>query len=196
MNSIMCAIQNEQREPPRSYREGFYFGDVALLSGIKVMSMESRHWERLRYFSSQTPTVALRPTLYVGRLINKVFPRVFKASRAADQVVNTVAWQSICFAMFPSRLFSLSFSLSLSFIHSLIHSLTPILSNALPKSSIMFSEFYDRTPFRYFSRPWFYAVRSGNPEPRWCGRNWFLPSRKNSPSHPVQKLLHRGAMTS
>lgn len=150
MNAIMCAIQNEHREPPRSYREGFYFGDVALLSGIKVMSMESRHWERLRYFSSQTPTVALRPALYVGRLINKVFPRVFKASRAADQVVNTVAWQSICFAMFPSRLFSLS--LFHLFTHSLIHSLPSYrtLFPNLPLCSVNFTieHLFDISPGR------------------------------------------------
>lgn len=42
-NAIMCAIENEQRKPLERGRGGFYWEDIALLPGIKVMSMGFRH---------------------------------------------------------------------------------------------------------------------------------------------------------
>lgn len=76
MNAIMRAIQNDE--------ERLYFEDVALLPGIKVMSMGVPTLRTSPLFLFSRLAAALRLALYFRRLINR-FSWGFSWGLAADK---------------------------------------------------------------------------------------------------------------
>ena len=103
---LLCVLLKTSRENLLNAVEEDFTWKTSLFFPELKSCLWGSDIENVSAISLLGPVAALRLALYFGRLINKVFLRVFKTScyrQVTDEAVNTVAWQSICIAVSPSR---------------------------------------------------------------------------------------------